>query len=89
MSLLPRIKILEKAIYSRLLKFLDKFYCLYNKQFGFTNEHWTNHALISITEEIRKAIDNSKFSCGVFLDFWKTFDTVNHNILIDKLHRYG
>ena len=76
-SLLPNIsKILEKVMYSRLSKFLDKFDCLYKKQFGFRNAHSTNHALISITEEIRKALDNNKFSCGVFLDFQKAFDTV-------------
>ena len=80
-SLLPNInKILKKAMYSRLSKFLDKFDCLYKKQFGFRNAHSTNHALISITEEIRKALDNNKFSCGVFLDFQKAFDTVNYKI---------
>ena len=89
-SLLPNIsKILKKAMYSRLSKFLDKFYCLYKKQFGFRNVHSTNQALISITEEIRKALDNNESSCGVFLDFQKAFDTVNHKILIDKLHHYG
>ena len=76
-------------MYSRLSKFLDKFDCLYKKQFGFRNAHSTSHALISITEEIRKALDNNEFSCGVFLDFQKAFDTVNHKILIDKLHHYG
>ena len=67
-------------MYSRLPKFLDKFDCLYKKQFGFRNAHSTNHALISITEEIRKALDNNKFSCGVFLDFQKAFGTVNYKI---------
>ena len=72
----------------KLSKFLDKFYCLIKKQFGFRNAHSTSHALISITEEIRKALDNNEFSCGVFLDFQKAFDTINHKILIDKLHHY-
>ena len=78
-SLLPNIsKILVKVMYSRLSKFLDKFDCLYKKQFGFRNAHSTSHALISITE----ALDKNAFSCGVF-------DTVNHKILIDKLCHYG
>ena len=76
-------------MYSRLSKFLNKFDCLYEKQFGFRNAHSTSHALISITEEIRKALDNNKFSYCVFLDFQKAFDTANHKVLIDKLHLYG
>ena len=76
-------------MYSRLSKFSDKCGCLYKKQFRFINAHATSHALISITEEIRKALDNNEFCCDVFLDFQKAFDTVNHKILIDKLHHYG
>ena len=58
--LLPNIrKILEEAMYSRLSKFLDKFDCLYKKQFGFRNAQSTSHALISITEEITKSLDNN------------------------------
>ena len=51
-SLLSNIsKVFEKTMSSRLSKFLDKFNCLYKKKFGFTNEHSTNHVLISINEE--------------------------------------
>ena len=50
-SLLPNIsKIIEKAMYTRLYKFLEKDSALYKKQFGFRNSHSTNHALISITK---------------------------------------
>ena len=88
-SLLSNIsKILKKAMYTRLYKFLDKFKCLYEKQFGFRNFHSTNHALVSITEEIKQALDKDEFACCVLLDFQKAFDTVNHNILIAKLNRY-
>ena len=50
-SLLPNIsKIIEKAMYTRLYKFLEKYSSLNKKQFGFRNSHSTNHALISITK---------------------------------------
>ena len=84
-----RSKIIGKAMYTRIYNFLEKYNCLYKKQFGFSNSHSTNHALISITETIRESLDNNEYSCVVFLDFQKAFDTVNHNILLKKLHHYG
>ena len=75
-------------MYPRLYKSLDKFNCLYKKQSGFENSHSTNYALAGITEEIRKALDNDEFACGVFLDFEKAFDAVNHEILIAKRNHY-
>ena len=75
-------------MYPRLYKFLDKFNCLYKKQFGFQNSHSTNYAVAGITEEIRKVLDNDEFACGVFLDFEKVFDAVNHEILIAKRNHY-
>ena len=62
---------------------------LYEKQFGFRNQHSTNHTLIEITEKIKQGCDSEKFVCGVFLDFQKAFDTVNHDILLKKLEHYG
>ena len=89
-SLLSNIsKILEKLMYSRIYQFLDNSKCLYGRQFGFRLKHSTSHALISITEMIRGAIDSGSFACGVFIDLQKAFDTVDHKILIKKLYYYG
>ena len=88
-SLLSNIsKLIEKLLYNRLHKFLNQNKCLFNYQFGFWNHHSTNHALISITEKIN-ALDEGKFACGVFIDFQKAFNTVNHKILISKLEHCG
>ena len=89
-SLLSNLnKILEKLMFSRIYKFIEKYNCIYDLQFGFRAKHSTNHALINITETIRSALDNNKTVCGIFVDLQKAFDTVNHNILLGKLEHYG
>ena len=58
-------------------------------KFGFRKKHSTNHALIEITENIRKSLDK-KYACGIFIDLQKAFDTVNPSLLItNKLNHYG
>ena len=49
----------------------------------------TSHALLDLVEEITSSIDAKKISIGVFIDLKKAFDTVNHDLLIDKLEYYG
>ena len=46
-------------------------------------------ALIILIENLVNAIDNGKCAVGIFLDFQKAFDTVDHCILLDKLYFYG
>ena len=88
-SLLSNIdKIFEKLVHNRLTSFLIKHNLLFNKQFGFRQSHSTNQALITLTESIRKSLDNGHFSCGVFIDLQKAFDTVDHDILLRKLELY-
>ena len=82
-------KIIERLMYSRLLNFINK-HKIFNKlQFGFRNNHSTFMALVILVENLVNALDNGKCAVGIFLDFQKAFDTVDHGILLDKLYCYG
>ena len=45
-------------------------------------KHSTNHAILSIVEDIHHILDKNNFVCGVFIDLEKAFDTINRDILI-------
>ena len=82
-------QIFEKLIHKQLVNYIDKKKILFQFQFGFRKGHSTAEAITDITNTLRKAIDNNLYTCGVFLDFSKAFDTVNHMILLSKLDAYG
>ena len=72
-----------------LENFLKSSDILYQHQFGFRKQHSTNHTLLSIVEKIRSSLDKKMYTCGVFIDLEKAFDTVNHKILLSKWNHYG
>ena len=89
-SVLPVIsKVLERAMYNRLIKYLNDNKILYSFQFGFRKNHSAVMALIILVDKISKALEDGEFAIGLFLDFSKAFDTINYDILYMKLFHYG
>ena len=62
---------------------------LYENQFGFRKSDTTHMALLMLMDKLIHAIENGEYVMGIFLDFSKAFDTVDHTILMDKLYHYG
>ena len=87
-SVLPIIsKVIEKMMQNQInvhiKSFLSPYLCGYRKGFNI------QHALISLIERWRKSLDNKGYGGAVLMDLSKAFDTLNHDLLIAKLHAYG
>ena len=90
MSVLPWFsKILEKLLYKQVLHLLNNHKILTDSQHGFREKRSTNFAILELVSKISKAMDNSEYTMGVFLDLSKAFDRVDRNIPLFKLAHYG
>ena len=71
-------------MYHRIYYFLCKYKLINTNQFDFHLNYSVENALISLTETIKKSLDNDEIVCGTFIVLQKTFDTVNHEILLEN-----
>ena len=62
---------------------------LYEFQFRFQKGKSTHLASMMLVDKITEALDQGEGVGGVFVDFYKAFDTVDHNILLQKMDKYG
>ena len=87
-SVLPTVskifeRIMQKQITDYIRKFLSPFLCGYRKGFSI------QYALLSLIERWRLCLDKQGFAGALLMDLSKAFDTINHELLIAKLHAHG
>lgn len=69
------------------MSYLDKHQYLHQEQFGFRPKYSTETASCVLLQNIKKSLDEGNVVGAVVLDLKKTFDIVNHRVLLSKLHK--
>ena len=82
-------KLLEKILKLRLVKFIKKTFQLDHGQYGFQKGSSTLGATVDLLEYVSGEMDKNKYVITVFVDLQKAFDTVNIDLLLDKLYKMG
>lgn len=82
-------KLFEASYSVRLINFLETFNFLNNNQNGFRKKKSTNTAILQCLEFIYEALNDHEHVLGLFYDLSRAFDTIDHNLLIQKLFNIG
>ena len=82
-------KVFEKVIYSRVYSFLENNEILYGSQYGFHNKRSCEQAITEFLGHIIQTRELNQSSASIFLDLSIAFDTLDHEVLLKKLDRYG
>ena len=81
-------KIFKKLLYIRIYSYLTRFNLLSDHQFGFRKNCSPTLAINKLYDELKTSIDQGWYSCGIFFDQSEAFDSVNQNILLQKLENF-
>ena len=88
-SVIPTVaKIFEQIIYDQLYQYLNENGLLNSGRSGFRSLHSTLTALLETNDNWCVSIDRGLLSCVIFIDL-KAFETIDHEIILKKLTKYG
>ena len=89
-SLLPLIsKIMEKLIHNQIQLFLDDNNILYKYQSSFRKYYSTDTCLSYLNDKVQIGFEQGWMTGMILIDLQKAFDTIDHDILLEKIHCLG
>lgn len=82
-------QLIEKHLFDTITSFFDRNNIISPSQYGFIAGRGTQPLLEEFSDNLFLSFERNLFSCGLFLDVAKAFDSISHNILCEKLHKMG
>ena len=80
-------KVFERILQKQITEYIDKFMSPY--LCGFRKGFSTQHALLALIENWKTSLDRKGYAGSILMDLSNAFDTLNHDLLLAKLHAYG
>ena len=89
-TVLPTIsKVFERSAADQIIEYLESHGLISRKQHAYRKGHSSNTCLMESTNFIYKNKDQNKYTALVSLDLSKAFDSIDHQLLLDKMSNLG
>ena len=79
-------KVIEKVVALRIMSHVSDQQMVECFQSVYRKNHSTETALLYVTNSVKTAMDKKQGTILLLVDFSSAFDTIDHNILIRRLH---